>query len=154
MPPMAMAPAPAAPPMPAGPARKSEGFVERLARGVTGFFGSELPAAGGGAQAEETFGGGSEPTRLRGIIRINNDKRLAISFTLPNDIDWYLPEKVKVVLDGAEIEVEVELKHSTGSGQLAGGSEVRLVLRLLGALPGKPLAVHVPGQTALVVELV
>ena len=35
----------------------------------------------------------------------------------------------------------------------ARSSEVRLVLRLPNALPGKPVAVHIPGETAIIVEL-
>lgn len=149
-PPMAMAPSPAAP---GGPVRKRDSFVDRLTRGISSVFGG-VPEAGAGAYADEGRHEGSAATLLRGIVRINNEKRLAISFTLQSDVDWRLPEKVKVVLDGQEIEVEVERQHSTQDGQLAFGHEVRLVLRLSRALPGKPLAVHVPGKAALVVELV
>lgn len=166
-PPMAMAPSPAAPPAPMAPMappareapsapvgalRESEGWMGRIARGISGIFGGDEPAAGGGATyAEATRGGG--PEVLRGSIRINNKTRLAISFNLPSDFDWHLPQKVKVVLDGQEIELEVELKHSTQSGQLTSGSEVRLVLKLSGALPSKPVAIHVAGETAIIVEL-
>jgi Ca-activated chloride channel family protein len=149
-------PAPMAPPAPAAPAsptRRSEGLLDRLARGISGIFGGDEPAAGGGVTYSEAARG-SQPERVRGIVRINNERRLAISFTSSSDFEWRLPEKVTVTLDGQEIEVEVELKLSTQSGQLTSGSEVRLVLRLSGALPGKPVSIYISGDTALIVELV
>lgn len=147
-PPMAMAPSPAAPPAAgAPPPRKADSFFEKLARGVSDLF---------AAAPEEDLerGEGSNVTLLRGIIRINNEKRLAISFTLKNGIDWQLPDKAKIQLEGQELEVEVEREHSTQSGRLGYGAELRLVLKLTnGALPSKPIAIVLTEQ-GIAIELV
>jgi Ca-activated chloride channel homolog len=143
-PPMASAPAPAA----------LARLAQRLTRGISTLFGSRGPAAGGGGDAEAGRGSSTEPTVIRGTLRINNGKWLAISFTVPRDFPWRLPENVKVTLEGLEIELEVDDKVSTASGHLERGREVRLVLKLSGRLPRRPLAVHVPGEAAIILELV
>jgi Ca-activated chloride channel family protein len=110
-PPMAGAPAaPAAPP----PKRAGAGFFKRL------------------------FSSPGSPPLITGKILVNNQRRLAISFE-PGDVDWLLPERVTVELaDGSSLSLDVEAKHSTASGRLTAGLQVRLVCRLDGALPAAP----------------
>lgn len=135
-----MAAAPAAPPPPA--TREGGGFFSRILRG---FGASEsLPAA-----AEAPLS-----TQVRGTIRINNATRFAVSFSFREDFDWHLPARVTLELAGQKLELEVEQRHSTQSGSLASGQEVRLVMKLSAPLPGLPSFLHIPGSEPILVELV
>jgi Ca-activated chloride channel family protein len=105
--------------------RAKKGEVGELARSTT--------------RLQLAFEGELPELRVRGKIRIRNERRLAISFELPCDTQWKLPVQLIVKLaDGSEHVLKVERSASTRSGRLLAGQRVRLVCRLEAALPDAP----------------
>ncbi|MGC4093313.1 MAG: VIT domain-containing protein [Polyangiaceae bacterium] len=123
------------------PAR-SRGLLQR----VRGFF------AGGGSLEQAP----PPSETLRGLIRINNEKRFAIAIATSNELRWALPARVKLELaDGSSLVLEVEQKHSTQSGTIAAGLEIRLVCRLLQKLPAEAvrMTIELEHEQRWIVEL-
>jgi len=56
--------------------------------------------------------------------------------------------------DGQKVEVEVEAKFSTQTGELSAGNEVRLVMKLERALPGAPINIYLPTTPEGVIAIV
>jgi len=141
LPPMAAAPSPAArgPGAVARPPREQDGIFQRVMRTV---FGQRKP-----------IDAGSFPFHARGIVRINNERRLSVSFTVADVLDWSLPERLTVELeDGQKLDLEVETSLSTKSARIEPNQEVRLVLRLAERLPARPryVRLHPAGFIELV----
>ncbi len=79
---------------------------------------------------------GDGALQVPGRIRLSNSKRLAVAFEFPHEVDWVLPARVQLVLaDGSVIEAEVEVPHTTATGRLEAGAQVRLVCKLEAQLP-------------------
>jgi len=164
----ALPPAPAAPaPAPPanrleeepGPTRTRAGSTPaaRGGRGLGDFFrgikdaimgppAAPPPAAASSGTLREEFG--TPPTeRVKGRIRLNSEKRLAVAIEAADRMDWQLPEVVRAELaDGTFIDLKVEKQHSTPSGIVQVGLEVRLVCSLEAKLPADAVRIHIEYQ--------
>ena len=159
----------ASPPMPAAPTARGgtpsageNGLFRRAMQRLFGVaeerergFSGSLPPQFESTDASEDGAFIVEGLRERGVVRVNNASRLVVSFTTSFAHDWSLPARVVLELaDGQQVEVEVEAKFSTQAGELAAGSEVRLVMKLERALPGVLLNVYLPTTPEGVIEIV
>ena len=159
----------ASPPMPAAPTGRGgtpsageNGLFRRAMQRLLGVaeerergFSGSLPPQFESTDASEDGAFIVEGLRERGVVRVNNASRLVVSFTTSFAHDWSLPARVVLELaDGQQVEVEVEAKFSTQAGELAAGSEVRLVMKLERALPGVLLNVYLPTTPEGVIEIV
>jgi len=77
------------------------------------------------------------------VVRINNERRLSVSFTVADAFDWSLPKRLTVELeDGQKVELEIETSLSTRSAKIEPQQEVRIVMRLAERLPSRPRYIH------------
>jgi hypothetical protein len=110
-----------------------------------------LPAAPAARGRASSLGG----LRERGVVRVNDARRLVVSFMLSGAYDWSPPARVVLELaDGQKFEVEVEVKSSTQAEPLTAGSRVRLVMNLERALPAALINIYLPTTPEGVIEIV
>ena len=142
----------ATPPMPATPVARDN----TPSRGEDSLFRRAIRTLFGGAEeGERGFSGSVEGLRERGVVRVNDARRLVVSFMLSGAYDWSPPTRVVLELvDGQKIEVEVEVKSSTQAEPLTAGSRVRLVMNLERALPGALINIYLPTTPEGVIEIV
>jgi len=137
LPPMAAAPSPARGPAVARPPRDQGGIFGKVMRTV---FGQRTPTE---ALSEDASDVTSPPLYARGVVRINNERRLSVSFTVADAFDWSLPKRLTVELeDGQKVELEIETSLSTRSAKIEPQQEVRIVMRLAERLPSRPRYIH------------
>ncbi|HYP98882.1 MAG TPA: VIT domain-containing protein [Polyangiaceae bacterium] len=142
----------AAPPMPAAPVARGGA----PSGGEDGLFRRAIRTLFGGAEeGERGFSGSVEGLRERGVVRVNDARRLVVSFMLSGAYDWSPPARVVLELaDGQKIEVEVEVRSSTQAEPLTAGDRVRLVMNLERALPAALLNIYLPTTPEGVIEIV